>query len=222
MQVHALPGLFEPVGALTHLVGSLVFALLSIGLLRRARGDARRVLMVAVYACACVLLLALSGAYHMLPEGQSAREVLGRLDLSAIFVLIAGTHTPVHGLFFRGFARWGSLTAIWLCAAAGATCFTIFYDRWPRGLAVAVFLLLGWAGCGAAVAVWRRLGTKGVALLLLGGLAFTIGALLLCLNWPVLVPGIVGPHELWHLCVLAGMGLHWAFLYRVADRALDG
>ncbi|HVS18852.1 MAG TPA: hemolysin III family protein [Planctomycetota bacterium] len=222
MQVHALPGLFEPVGALTHLAGSVVFACLSVGLVRRARGDARRVLMLAVYACACVLLLALSGAYHMLPEGGASRELLGRLDLSAIFVLIAGTQTPVHGLFFRGLARWGSLTAIWLCAAVGATCFTIYYDRLPPSLSVTVFLLLGWAGCGAAVAVWRRLGTRRVALLLLGGLAFTLGAVVLILDRPVLVPGVVGPHELWHLAVLAGMGLHWAFLYRVADHAVDG
>jgi channel protein (hemolysin III family) len=220
MQVHALPGLFEPVGALTHLAGSVVFALLSIRLLRRARGDARRVLMVAVYACACVLLLALSGSYHMLPKGSPGRELMGRLDLSAIFVLIAGTQTPVHGLFFRGFARWGSLTLIWLCAAAGAVCFTIYYEELPRSVGVTVFLLMGWAGCGAAIAIWRRLGTKKVALLLLGGLAFTLGALLLCLDWPILVPGVVGPHELWHLSVLTGMGLHWAFLHQVADTAL--
>lgn len=66
MQVHALPGLFEPVGALTHLAGSVVFATLSVGLVRRARRDARRVL--AVYACACVPLLALSGAYPCCPR----------------------------------------------------------------------------------------------------------------------------------------------------------
>jgi len=155
----------------------------------------------------------------MLPQG-SAREFMGRLDLSAIFVLIAGTQTPVHGLFFRGFARWGSLTLIWLCAAAGATCFTIYYGQVPRSVGVTVFLLLGWAGCGAALAIWRSLGTRKVALLLLGGLTFTFGALLLCLDGPVVVPGVVGPHELWHLSVLAGMGLHWAFLHQVADTAL--
>jgi channel protein (hemolysin III family) len=221
MRVHALPGLFEPVGALTHLVGGVVFALLSISLLRRAWGDPRRVVLIAVFACACVLLLSMSSVYHMVPEGGSARALLGRLDMTAIFVLIAGTHTPVQGLFFRGVARWGSLALIWLCAVAGATCFTIYYDHLPPVVGTTVYLLLGWAASTSAFLVWRRYGACRVELLILGGLAYTIGAVLYTLNWPTLIPGIFGAHELWHMSVLAGMGLHWAFLFRNANRSLD-
>src|SRR5687767_4283974 len=106
MQVHPLPGIFEPVGSLTHLGGALVFAVLAVVLLRRAWGDPRRVAMMSVYAVSTVLLLAMSGLFHMAPEGTSERALLGRLDRAAIFVLIAGTHTPVHGMFFRGVVRW--------------------------------------------------------------------------------------------------------------------
>ncbi len=222
MQVLPLPGVLEPVSALTHLLGALVFALLSIPLLRRARGDARRVALLGVYACACVLLLAMSGVYHMLPEESTGRAVMGRLDKAAIFVLIAGTHTPVQGLFFRGVARWGVLLALWLIAAAGITLFTIYYAHLPRGLATGVYLLLGWIAFPSGLLVWRRIGTREIAPLVLGGLAYSLGALLQWLRWPNLAPGVFGPHEMWHLAVLAGMGLHWAFLFRNADRALDG
>ncbi|NOT28991.1 MAG: DNA-binding protein [Planctomycetes bacterium] len=222
MQVLPLPGFPEPVSAFTHLLGVPVFALLSIPLLRRARGDSRRVALLAVYAFACVLLLSMSGVYHMLPEASVGRAVMGRLDKAAIFVLIAGTHTPVQGLFFRGAARWGVLLALWLAAAAGITLFTIFYARLPRGLATNVYLLLGWIAGTSGLLVWRRIGTAEIAPLVLGGLAYSIGAILLGLGWPTLAPGVFGVHELWHFAVLAGMGLHWTFLFRNADRPLDG
>ncbi len=151
MQIQALPGLFEPVGALTHLAGGVVFACLSVGLLRRARGDARRVFAMAVFACACVLLLAASSTYHMLAAGGTARAVLGRLDLSAIFLLIAGTQTPVNGLCLRGHVRRWSLILIWLCATVGAASFAVFYEHLTPGVCLSVFLCLGWAGGAAAV-----------------------------------------------------------------------
>lgn len=222
MQVLSLPGILEPVSALTHLLGALVFALLAIPLLRRARGDPRRVALLGVYAFACVLLLAMSGVYHMLPDGGAGRAVMGRLDKAAIFVLIVGTHTPVQGLFFRGVARWGVLLILWLIAAAGITLFTIFYARLPQGLGTSVYLLLGWVAGTSGLLVWRRVGTAEIAPLVLGGLAYSIGAVLDWLDWPTLAPGVFGPHELWHFAVLTGMGLHWAFLFRHAGRALDG
>jgi len=216
MEVHPLPGFFEPFSALTHLGGAVVFAALTIPLLGRARGDSRRVALFAVYAFACVLLLTMSGVFHMLPEPSAERELLGRLDKAAIFVLIAGTHTPVQGLFFRGIARWGVLLAMWLVAAAGITLFTIFYDRLPLALCTGVYLLLGWIASISGLIVWRRIGTTQVALLLAGGLAYSIGALLLGLDWPTLHPGAFGAHELWHVAVLTGVSLHWAFLFRNA------
>ena len=221
MQVHSLAGLFEPFSALTHLGGAVVFACLSIPLLRRARGDANRVSMFTVYAFACVLLLSMSGVFHMLPEHSTGRAVLGRLDKAAIFVLIAGTHTPVQGLFFRGAARWGVLLAMWLIAAVGITLFTIFYDQLPRGLGTGVYLILGWIASMSGLIVWRRIGTAQIALLLLGGLAYSVGAILLGLGWPTLIPGVFGPHELWHVAVLAGVSLHWAFLFKNAGRSME-
>lgn len=221
MQVVPLPGFFEPFSAMVHLFGALVLALLAIPLLHKAHGDGRRVALLAVYAFACVLLLSMSGVFHMLQGEGAAREVLGRLDKAAIFILIAGTHTPVQGLFFRGVARWGVLLAMWLIAATGITLFSIFYEELPRGLGTGVYLLLGWIASLSGLIVWRRIGTAQIALLLLGGVAYSLGAILLGLDWPTLVPGVFGAHELWHLAVLTGMGLHWRFLFQNASRRME-
>jgi channel protein (hemolysin III family) len=160
----------------------------------------------------------MSGVYHMLAEGSAARAVLGRLDKAAIFVLIAGTHTPVQGIFFRRLARWGGLAAMWAVAATGITLFSVFYERLPHGLGTAVYLALGWIAGSAGLVVWRRFGTSEVWLLFLGGLAYTAGALSLGLGWPTLIPRVVGPHELWHVAVLVAMALHWTFVFRHARR----
>lgn len=222
MTVLPLPGFHEPVSSLAHLGGALAFGLLSIPLLRRARGEGLRVVFFSLYAASCVLLLSMSGVFHMLPEPGGARAVLGRLDKAAIFVLIAGTHTPVHGLFFRGAARWVVLIAMWSAVAVGITFFTVFYDHLPRGLGTGIYLLLGWLASLSGLVLWRRLGTAQVSLLLAGGVAYSIGAILLGLDWPNLVPGLFGAHELWHMAVLAGMGLHWVFLFKHARQPTQG
>ncbi len=207
---------------MSHLLGAGVFAVLGVVLWRRGRGDARRTAMLGVFAFASVLLLSMSGVFHMLREGGAGRAVLGRLDKAAIFVLIAGTHTPVQGLFFRGWARWGVLIVIWLLAATGITLFSIFYDSLPWGLGTGIYILLGWIAGGAGILVWRRFGTSEVKLLIVGGVIYSVGAVLMGLGWPVLIPGVIGPHELWHVAVLVALSLHWRFLYAHADRPLDG
>ena len=221
MHVHPLPGLLEPVSALTHLIGALVFAWLAIPMMRRARGDRRRVLLFGIYAGAAVLLLASSGTYHAMPEKSTAREVMGRVDMAAIFLLIAGTHTPVQALFFRGFVRWGVLLAVWMVAALGIVVFTAYYGVLPHGLETGIYLILGWIAGGFGLLVWRRIGIARIAPLLLGGVAFSIGAVMQWQRWPNLAPGVFGAHELWHLAVLAGMGLHWRFLFENCHRDLD-
>lgn len=221
-QVRSIPGFSEPFCALTHLVGALVFAVLAGFLLRCGRGDARRLLFLGVFATTSVLLLSMSGVFHMLEPGSTARNVLGRLDKAAIFALIAGTHTPVQGLFFRGLARWGVLALMWLCAATGITLFSVFYHSLPRGLGTSVYLVMGWIAGIAGLVVWRRQGTARLWPLILGGVVYSLGATLLGVDWPTIWPGVLGPHELWHVAVLTAMGLHWKFVFENARRPLDG
>jgi channel protein (hemolysin III family) len=215
----SIPGFSDPVSSLSHLAGAVAFGILSISLIARGRGDAWRVLALAIFAFSCVLLLSLSGVYHLLSPQTAARGVLMRLDHAAIFILIAGSFTPVHVILLRN--RWQQtlLAGIWAAAIAGLALKTVYFDAMPAWLGLAMYLGLGWLGTISTVAIARRRGLRFVLPLLWGALAYSAGALADHFHWPVLVPGIVGPHEVFHLAVLAGISFHWLFILGIATEA---
>ncbi len=173
-------------------------------------------LSLAVMALATVFLLSMSSVYHMLAPGV-ARSVLLQLDIAGVFALIAGTITPVHVILFRGFSRWAPLMLVWSAAITGITLRTIYPDSLPHGLGNAFFLLMGWGGLVSCVLLSKRYGFSFVKPLLWGGVAYTLGVIVLGLRWPVLIPGVVGAHELWHFAVIIGLSFHWKFVFGFAD-----
>lgn len=211
----SIPGFSEPVSSLTHLAGAATFAILGGFLIFRGRGDRRRMASLAVFVVSCVLLLALSGVYHLLAPDAVARNVLMRLDHAAIFVLIAGSFTPVHMILLHD--RWHRhlLPLIWLAAIAGLALKSVYFDTMPEWLGLTMYLGLGWLGVISAVTLAYRYGLHFILPLVWGGLAYTVGAMAEHLHWPVLIPGIFGPHEMFHLAVLAGISFHWAFIRRI-------
>ena len=213
----SIAGFSDPVSSLTHLAAAVVFTVLGIILLHRGRDDRGRMLALSLFAFSCVLLLSLSGVYHLLLPGSAGREVLKRLDHAAIFVLIAGSFTPVHAILFRGAWRWVMLAGIWGAALAGLVLKTVLFSTMPEWLGLAMYLGLGWLGVISALALARRYGWRSIQLILWGALAYTAGALIEFLRWPVLLAGIVGPHEIFHLAVLAGISCHWAFIIGIAS-----
>jgi channel protein (hemolysin III family) len=215
----AVAGLSDPVSSISHLGGALVFAFLAASLLRRGGGDRLRMVSLSVFAVACVLLLGLSGVYHLLSPDTAGRAVLKRLDHAAIFVLIAGSFTPVHIILFRGVWRWGTLAAIWGAAITGVVVKIVYFDVMPEWLGLTMYLGLGWLGVISAAALARLYGWRFVRPVIGGALAYTFGALAEFLRWPLLLPGILGPHELFHLAVLAGISFHWRFILGCASTA---
>lgn len=216
-ELYHLPGLQDPFSAISHLCGAAIFLVLGILLLRRGWGSALRVAFLAVYAFSGVLLFSMSGVYHMLPAGGAGRAVLIRLDHAAIFVLIAATFTPLHGLLFRGCLRWGPIAFVWVTAAVAITLKTIFFEGFPGSVGLGLYLGLGWLGALSAVLVARLGGFAMVAPLLWGGLAYSVGAVAEFVGWPVVVDRVIGPHEVFHLAVLAGALFHFAFVWRIAE-----
>jgi len=212
----------EWVNVITHFGGAAVFAVLAIPLVRRGRGSAARVFLLSVFAFSAVLLLSISGAYHLLAEGGNGRAVMRRIDHAAIFVLIAGTFTAAHGILFRGIWRWGILLLVWSAAITGITLKSVFFNDVSYGLGVAFYLALGWVGMIGGTEIWRRWGFRFVAPMLWGGLAYTAGAVIDLAEWPTLIPGVVGFHELFHVAVLMGVAFHWKFVHSFADGRLPG
>jgi channel protein (hemolysin III family) len=214
---YPIPGFSDPVSSLSHLIGAVVFAVLGYFLLRRACG---RFAFLGVYVFSVVFLLAMSGVFHLLPRGGSGRAVLERLDHGAIFVLIAGTFTPAHGILFRGPERWGPLLLIWTAAITGITLKTIFFADLAEWLGLIFYLALGWFGAFTTGVLWWRYGFAFIKPVLWGGLAYTVGGVLDHFGLPILIPGVLGAHDLFHLAVLAGVGFHWKFVTQFAFGAV--
>lgn len=193
-----------------------MFLALGIALVRRASGHWSDVAALAVFAFGGVFLLSTSGVYHLLSPGSAGRAVLQRLDHAAIFFMIAGTFCAVQALLFRGAWRWGVIIVLWVTTATAITLKTIFFTDVPESLSLAMYLGLGWIGAVSGWRIYRRHGWTFVRPLVYGACAYSLGAVLEYLRQPELIPGVVGPHELFHVAVLAGLAWHWRFLYDLA------
>lgn len=206
----------EPFSSISHIIGALLFAVLAIRLIRRGRGEWLRTISLGVMAYASIQTLLISSAYHSLWPG-TYRDFMLRADVVGIFILIAGSITPVHVILFTGVERWAPLALAWTIAIGGAFLRISYFDSLPGSVGIAIFLAFGWATAVTAAVLWRRFGWKFVRMAVLSGLAYTVGAVILVQHGPTLVKGIVGPHELWHLAVLTGLAMHWAFVYQFAN-----
>jgi channel protein (hemolysin III family) len=204
-------GFAEPVASWLHLLGAVLAAWFARDLMRRGASRADRVAL-AVFGFATVFALSMSGVYHLLDPAGEARGVLQRLDHAAIWLLIAGTFTPVHVTMFRGPLRWGVLGFVWLCAICGIVFKTIFFAEFPEALGLGLYLGLGWLGAISGAALARHHGRRAVWPLMHGGLAYSIGGLASVIEAPILIPGVLGHHELFHLAVLGGVFMHWRLM----------
>lgn len=205
----------EPVSSLTHLAGAAWFALLSKPLIDKARGNPGRRAALAVYAATCVLLLSISSIYHFLGPSDS-RTWMRRADVAAIFLLIAGTFTPVSTILYRGTTRWGTLGLVWTVAFGGIVIRTVYDHYILERIGTGVFLSFGWLGAIFAIELWHRRDFSFVRFLVFGGVAYTLGAVLLEGGPLTVIPGLIRTHDVWHLAVLLGMGCHWAFISQLA------
>ena len=205
---------------MTHLFGTAPFTVAAVFLVLHTLGRKPRkanLFWVSVLIFASLFMLSMSGVYHLLEPGGTARMVLQRLDHAAIFVMIAGTFTTAHGILFSGFWRWGMLGLMWIAVATAISLKSVFFDVFPEWLGLTLYLSLGWLGFISGVKLWRQFGYKFIRFLLWGGIAYSVGAVAEFMGGPILIPGVFGPHEFFHVAVLVGLGCHWAFVWQFAQ-----
>ncbi|MEE2825561.1 MAG: hemolysin III family protein [Planctomycetota bacterium] len=212
---HSLAGIAQPFSSLSHYLGAVLFLTLSFFLLRNAQRTGGFWSYV-IFACSAVLLLTVSGTAHLFSPGSPARKILFRLDLVAIFLLIAGTFTPIHWVLFHGWRRWSVLILIWSMAATGILARLFFMDSIPYAVGTGIFVAMGWVGLFSGVLVRLQYGPGYLGPLLAGGICYTAGAVMDACQWPTPLPMIIGPHELFHLMVLAGLAFQWYFIAQIA------
>lgn len=174
-------------------------------------GNALTVVACAVFGASLVLLYTASTLYHSIPV-PAAKPVLRALDHIAIYVLIAGTYTPFTLIALPGVWGWSLFTAVWVLALVGSALELGLFRRYHK-LAVLLYVGMGWIGMVAFKPLSDHLETGGTALLLAGGLAYTLGVpFYLWRKLPY-------HHALWHVFVLAGSVLHFlaVLLYVIPD-----
>jgi hemolysin III len=203
----------EPVNSLTHLAGAVLSVLGLIVLLVLSAGEPWRSVSFAVYGSSLVLLYAASTLYHALHAGERRLRQLKRLDHIAIFALIAGTYTPITLVTLQqGHAAWGWAVfgAVWGFALLGVL-FKLLWLGAPRKLYTALYLLMGWMSLIAIVPIAQAMPVGGLAWMGLGGLCYTVGAVVYALKRPNFTASF-GFHELWHVFVLAGSACHFVMM----------
>ncbi|HEY3143311.1 MAG TPA: hemolysin III family protein [Acidimicrobiales bacterium] len=163
----------------------------------------------AIYALSAAVLFGVSALYHRGHWSDHTRALLRRLDHSNIFLLIAGTYTPIALVLLEGTTRRVVLAVVWLGALAGIV-FRVVWITAPRWLYTPFYVALGWVAIAVMPELARNGGGAVVALLVLGGVAYSVGGLVYGLKRPDPVPAVFGYHEVFHTCTLAGFAAHYA------------
>ncbi|MBX6314038.1 MAG: hemolysin III family protein [Isosphaeraceae bacterium] len=204
----------EPVSAGSHGAWALLAVPGTLLLWRRGVGDRGRQLSLLVFGVSLVLCYSFSTLYHGACLSRDWIARFDRLDHVGIFLLIAGSYTPLAWNLLRGLWRLVILTAAWLMAAAGSAI-NLAVGVLPVPVATALYLAMGWGAIICYLEIARERSHRTLRPLLIGGALYSIGALLNVLRWPIVWPGVVEAHEVFHLFVMAGSLAHYGFMLSV-------
>lgn len=205
----------EPVNGLTHLAGAILSVVGLILLLLEAvkEGSASHIVAFTMFGFSMALLYTASTLYHSLKVKEKTIALLQRLDHSMIYVLIAGTYTPICLIVLEGEFRWFVFISIWCVALIGIIKKFLWISA-PHWLSIFLYLAMGWMGVFLFPTLFEKLPFSFLLWFITGGLAYTIGTILLGIEKPNPVPGWFGYHEIWHLFVMAGTFSHFWAIYQ--------
>jgi len=205
----------EPFSALSHYVGAAGAILGLAYLFYMVWHHTVAIVAFAIYGSCLTLLYVASALYHSV---ETRSQWLQRLDHMAIYLMIAGTYTPLCLLAVKGMTGFAMLAAEWTMAAIGIIA-NVFFGGGPKRLRLTLYLLMGWLVVADLPEVSKVLPLSAVFWMLMGGLAFTVGTIVYATGRPKLWPGKFGSHELWHLFVLGGSACHYLLMLATARLA---
>jgi hemolysin III len=186
-----------------HAAAALGAVALTIALCWRSSDDLPRLFSMLIFGLSMIALYSVSAIYNIGNWGGAVGRWLRSLDHANIFLLIAGTYTPICFNVLHGWVRYGLLLTIWLLAVGGVAL-AIFTVKVPRWVRTGLYIGMGWVGLLALPALGEALAWEALALLFLGGLFYTVGAVIYGCRRPNPFPRVFGFHEIFHLFVIAG------------------
>lgn len=167
-----------------------------------------------IYSIGLLLLFGISTIYHRIHWQPTPRSFMKRLDHSAIFILIAGTFTPICLLALPPTSGHQLLLVIWIAAMAGILQ-SIFWVKAPKYVTAIFYVTMGWFALPYISELKNSLGTTSLTMIISGGVVYMVGAVFYALKKPNLFPGIFGYHELFHFFTIIGAGLHFIVIYQL-------
>ncbi len=200
----------------SHEVAAFIFPALGLLLVLVAPANSR--VPLAIYTAGVTAMYATSACYHRGRWSISAKQRMRRLDHSMILIGIAATYTPIAAIGLDRSTARALLAAVWALAAGGIVIRNVWLGA-PRWVVPSVYIGVGWTALAVSPALWSQLGGVTFALLLVGGLAYSLGALVYGRRRPDPVPAVFGYHEVFHALVLLAGLIFYAAVARVAITA---
>lgn len=201
------------VSAALHILGFILSAAGTVVLLvKAAELTPWHVVSYAIFGATMMALYAASSIYHLFYISERVHGILRRIDHIMIFMLIAGTYTPICLLTLRGAWGWVLFGIVWGCALAGLFI-KIFWMEAPRWLSTAFYIGMGWA---ALLAIWpltQRMSGAALGWLFGGGAVYTVGGIFYALRFPRIDTRFFGFHELFHIFILLGSACFYVLIY---------
>ena len=207
----------EPGSAITHFIGMIMAIIAAIPLLYRAAREPSKLYIVSltIYAASLILLYAASTTYHTFDISEKVNTVLKKIDHMMIFILIAGTYTPVCLIVLGNKSGYRMLSLVWGIAIVGIIINALWINC-PKWFSSVIYIAMGWVCLFVFRELLATLSQAAFLWLLAGGLIYTVGGVIYALKLPVFNAkhSQFGSHEVFHLFVMAGSICHFVFMYQ--------
>lgn len=203
----------NPVRAMLHGTAAVASVVGLAVLLSANRGAASVSIALAVYAGSLATMYTVSALYHAVPWSERWKDRMRRVDHAVIFLLVAGTYTPIAVVVLDGAWQAVSLALVWSIALVGITLKFVL-PRIAIGLSITLQMVMGWAAVVPMFEIGRRLGAGPILWIIAGGVLYTVGMVLFVTRRPRLFPRVFSYHEMFHVCVVAASLAHFVFVFR--------
>jgi len=203
----------EPVNTWTHFITFLASIIGLVFLIILSHSNSSKLITMTVYGVSVIVLFGTSTVYHWVKTTPEKERLLRKLDHISIFLLIAGSYTPVFYYGLDGIWKWAMLSAIWVLALIGIVLKVFFIDV-HRSVSTAFYISLGWMALIPLFKLVQSFPIGAIILMFLGGVAYTIGGVIYGTKIFDFFPNKFGFHEIFHLFVSVGSVLHFIMIMR--------
>ena len=206
----------DPGSAITHFIGMLMAIFAAFPLLIKAAHEPSRIHLIslAIYAVSLILLYAASTTYHTFDFSERVNTILKKIDHMMIFVLIAGSYTPICLIVLKGPVGYFLFALVWAIALIGIIV-KICWITCPKWFSSVLYISMGWVCVLAFTQIVNSLSPAAFGWLLAGGIIYTVGGIIYALKVPLFDAKHknFGSHEIFHLFVMAGSACHFILMY---------